>query len=248
MQGYDVTYISNLDTHADPTGLLRGKGFISIGHDEYYSIEMFNHLHGAIERGLNVGVFLGEHLLRPNRPASSAGGTPNRIFARIDFFGPPDEEDIKRVPGMALFPHSSPNANTLVGARQRAPITGGGDWICALPDHWLFEGTGMKKGDGIPGLVGWEWHGDPATIPGLQVVSSAKTQNPGSGRRRLHRDDLSGAEEELVFNASSCWWADGLSAPPGYIRPAVYTKPQGPDKRAQQITANFLNRVRGNLT
>ena len=29
--GYDVSYISNVDTHADPEGLLRAKGFISVG-------------------------------------------------------------------------------------------------------------------------------------------------------------------------------------------------------------------------
>ena len=29
----------------------------------------------------------------------------------------------------------------------------------------------MKRGEGIPGLVGWEWHGAPASIPGLKVVS-----------------------------------------------------------------------------
>src|ERR1043166_6509829 len=40
--GYDVTYISNLDTHADPRGLHRAKGFLSVGHDEYYSIKMFH--------------------------------------------------------------------------------------------------------------------------------------------------------------------------------------------------------------
>ena len=31
-------------------------------------------------------------------------------------------------------------------------------------------------------------------------------------------------------------YADSLSAPPGYVRPSVYTSPQGPDRRAQQIT------------
>ncbi|HYV27694.1 MAG TPA: twin-arginine translocation signal domain-containing protein, partial [Candidatus Eisenbacteria bacterium] len=31
-QGYDVSYISNLDTHTDPPGLLRAKGFLSVGH------------------------------------------------------------------------------------------------------------------------------------------------------------------------------------------------------------------------
>src|SRR5262245_3296401 len=58
-QGYDVTYISNLDVHAEPRTLRRAKGFISIGHDEYYSIEMFNHFLGAINEGLNIAFFSG---------------------------------------------------------------------------------------------------------------------------------------------------------------------------------------------
>ena len=40
-QGYDVTYISNQDTHRDAAGLLRCRGFLSVGHDEYWTLEMF---------------------------------------------------------------------------------------------------------------------------------------------------------------------------------------------------------------
>ena len=29
----------------------------------------------------------------------------------------------------------------------------------------MFAGTGVKKGDRIPGLIGWEYHGDPPAIP-----------------------------------------------------------------------------------
>src|SRR4029079_4672919 len=58
-QGYDMTYISNLDTHTDAPGLARAKGFLSVGHDEYYSIEMFDQLRTAIASGLNVAFFSG---------------------------------------------------------------------------------------------------------------------------------------------------------------------------------------------
>ena len=57
--GYNVTYISNLDTHADADGLLRAKGFLSIGHDEYWSIEMFEHVTRAISRGASAAFFSG---------------------------------------------------------------------------------------------------------------------------------------------------------------------------------------------
>ena len=33
-EGYDVTYVSNIDTHTDGKGLLRSKAFLSVGHDE----------------------------------------------------------------------------------------------------------------------------------------------------------------------------------------------------------------------
>src|SRR5438477_12836948 len=33
---YDVTYITNVDTHEEINRLLRGKAFLSIGHDEYW--------------------------------------------------------------------------------------------------------------------------------------------------------------------------------------------------------------------
>ena len=117
--------------------------------------------------------------------------------------------------------------------------------MCDEPDHWVFEGTGMKRGEGIPGLVGWEWHGAPAKIPGLVVLGSAPTQSaPGKLNDGIYTATIyPGGKNNFVFNASSCWWADGLSEPPGYVRPVVYTEPKGPDQRAQRITANILAKM-----
>ena len=245
-RGEDVTYISNLDTHNDPKGLLRAKGFLSVGHDEYYSIEMFNNLRGAIAAGLNVAFLSGNVCCGRIDLKPDSAGRSNRVFERIDFYGPRDDAEIKRFPSMARLPHQSPNSNLLVGAGNVAPTTGGADWICAKADHWLFEGTGMKQGEGIPGLVGWEWHGDPAAIPGLELVATGPTQDaPGKLNGGIYAATVyPGPKANFVFNASSCWWADGLSEPPGYLRPSVYTTPKGPDPRAQRITANLLKRMR----
>jgi len=247
--GYDVTYISNVDTHADPRGLLRAKGFLSVGHDEYYSLEMFHQLKDAVRDGLNVGFFSGNTCCGRIQFSNSSCGVPNRLFSREDFYGPNSEADTQRLPTMGLLPHASPNSAELVGARNLAPFTGGADWICVVPDHWLFAGTGMKKGDGIPGLVGWEWHGEPANIPGLEVVASGPTQNkPGELNGGIYTATIyPGPKGNFVFNASTCWWGDGLSEPPGYIRPSVYTTPKGPDARVQQMTRNIVEAIRGSL-
>jgi hypothetical protein len=168
----------------------------------------------------------------------------HRGFERIGVFGPPG--GTHEFQALSSLRHERPYANELIGAHSTGPVTGGADWVCAKPDHWVFAGTGMKRGDGIPGLVGWEWHGDPADISGLEVVATAPTQSaPGTPNGgQFTATVYPGPLGNFVFNASTCWWADALSAPPGYVRPSVYTSPQGPDVRAQQITRNVLERMR----
>jgi len=242
-QAYDVTYISNLDTHTDAKGLMRAKGFLSVGHDEYYSIEMFDHLKLAVAAGLNVAFLSGNTCCGRINPRPDSRGAANRTFGRVGVYGPPG--GMRDFVAMKSLPHNRPYANELIGAHSTGPVTGGADWICSQPDHWIFEGTGMKQGEGIPGLVGWEWHGDPAKIPGLEVVSTAPTQSkPGELNGGTYTATVyPGPKGNFVFNASTCWWADGLADPPGYVRPSVYTSPKGPDNRAQRITANVLNRM-----
>ncbi|HUF62797.1 MAG TPA: N,N-dimethylformamidase beta subunit family domain-containing protein [Verrucomicrobiales bacterium] len=238
-RGYDVTYISNLDTHRDPAQLRRAKAFLSVGHDEYWTLEMFEHVREAIAQGLTV-LFLSGNTCCGRILYEEA----TRAFERIDVFGPPDPE--MRFAGMGELPHRSPHANTLIGAHSTPPVTGGADWTCVLPGHWIFEGTGMKKGDSIPGLVGWEWHGDPAkALAGLEIVATGPTQSaPGEPNGGIYTATVyPGPRGNFVFNASTIWWADGLSAPPGYLRPKVYTEPRGPDPRVQRITENLLRRA-----
>lgn len=242
-EGYDVTYQSNLDTHFDPNGLTRARGLLSVGHDEYWTLEMFRNVQRAIGRGLNVAFLSGNTCCGRIALSPDSRGRPARAFERVGVYGPPG--GTRDFVSMASLPHERPYANELIGAHSTGPVTGGADWTCALPDHWLFAGTGMRRGDGIPGLVGWEWHGDPAPIPGLEVVATGPTQSaPGEPNGGTFTATLyPGPKQNVVFNASTIWWGDGLSAPPGYLRPKVYTAPQGPDRRVQQITRNLLARM-----
>jgi hypothetical protein len=241
--GYDVTYISNLDTHSDPKGLLRAKGLLSVGHDEYWSIQMFRNVEAAVRAGVSVGFFSGNAVCGRILFSADARGRPRRVFEREGVFGPPG--GTFEFQAMKTLPHLRPYANELLGAHSTGPVTGGADWICQTPDHWLFADTGMKRGEGIPGLVGWEWHGDPAPIPGLVVVASGPTQSaPGKPNGGTFTATVyPGPRGNFVFNAATCWWADSLSVPPGYVRPKVYTEPKGPDPRAQRITQNILGRM-----
>jgi hypothetical protein len=241
--GYDMTYISNRDTHSDPNGLLRAKGFLSVGHDEYWSIEMFNNVKSAIGHGVNVALLSGNAVCGRILYSPDFRKETNRAFERIGVFGPPG--GTIEFKSMSSLTHDRPYANELVGAHSTGPVTGGADWTCALPEHWLFAGTGMKKGDSIPGLVGWEWHGDPAKIPGLEIVATGPTFSaPGKPNGGTFTATIyPGPKNNFVFNAATIWWGDGLSEPPGYLRPKAYIGPRGPDARLQQITRNLFQRM-----
>ncbi len=230
-QGYNVSYISNWDTHYDGNGLLRAKGFLSVGHDEYWTQEMFDNAKAAIDHGVNFAFLSGNSVFCKTKLKPGADGRPDRVFERDGRF--------------------DPRENTLMGAHSTGPVIGGAPWTCKKPDHWIFEGTGMKDGDGIPGLVGWEFHGDPADIPGLEIVASHWTDRQRHPSTNKELGDIGeftstiypGPKDNFVFNAATCWWVDGLSAPPGYLRSDWYQPRNGPDSRVQQITANILNRM-----
>lgn len=244
-RGYDVTYISNMDTHFDPEGLRRAKGWISIGHDEYWSLEMFENMKRARDEGLNLAFLSGNAICGTVDIHPSSDGRPGRIIERVGRFGSPRKEELEQgFPEEAGLKKNGPNEATLIGAQSTYPVTGGGDWICRKPDHWLFDGTGMKDGDGVAGLVGWEWHGEPWAIPGLEVLASGPTTSP-RGEGLYTATIYPGPKDNFVFNAATIWWALGLSSPPGLILPEVYTKPQGVDPRVGRMTENLLKRLKG---
>ncbi len=238
--GYDVTYCSNSDM-LDPACATRAKTFISVGHDEYWDLRQYDATKAAIDAGVNALFLSGNSVCFVAPYSNSSDGRPNRQIRRAGRYGGLTEQE---KPKMGPFPTEGPNENLLIGARTITPFNGGGDWICTKPDHWLFAGTGMKKGDSIPGLVGWEFHGDPAQIPGLEVIAEGIALSGGTNPAHWTATIYPGPKGNFVFNASTIWWAQGLASPPGHMLPwSHWSRPHGPDPRVQRITANALQRA-----
>jgi hypothetical protein len=245
--GYDVTYCSNSDC-LDASQVTRCKTFISVGHDEYWDVRQYDATKAAIEAGVNVLWLSGNSVFGVTPFSPSADGRPNRIIMRVGHFaGLTDEEMAKAEKIMTKeWKRMGPDESLIIGARTIIPFNGGGDWIVTKPNHWIFAGTGMKKGDAIPGIVGWEHHGSPAKLPGLEIVAEGTVWAGGVTPAHWTATIYPGPKKNFVFNAASIFWVQALSMPPGHTLPwSHWSRPHGPDPRVQQIMHNLLRRAIG---
>lgn len=244
--GYDVTYISNIDTHADPRGLRRTKCFLSIGHDEYWSLPMYDHVKAAVADGVSVAFLCGNsvHGVIP-LDLRNAAGRPHRLIYRQGLFGGPMEgaSAANAVSPPPAWERHGPPEQLLIGARTMQPANGSANWTATNTGHWMFAGTGMKDGDAIPGLVGWEFHGAPEKLPGLEVLATGTTTKSSGEQTSFAATIYPGPKGNWVFNAATIYWSIGLSQPPGFVLPySHHARPHGPDERVERITANFFAR------
>jgi hypothetical protein len=246
--GYDVTYCANSDM-IDPGRGLKCKAFLSVGHDEYWDIRQFRSVERMRDEGVSLLFLSGNTMCWVTPLRSSTDGRPNRIMFRGGPYGGETQYARNRQREHGPFPEHGPDEGLLLGARNVEPVNGGGDWVVTRPEHWMFAGTGIKKGDRIPGLIGWEYHGDPASLPGLEVVAEGTAWVGGQRPQKWAATIYPGPKGNFVFNASTIFWAQGLSSPPGHTLPwSHWSRPHGPDERVQRITRNLLDRAlrRGN--
>ncbi len=190
--GYDVSYISNRDTHRDGAGLLRAKGFLSVGHDEYWTIEMFQNVKAAIDKGVNAAFLSGNAVCYrvdfDDRP---------RAFERVGVFGPPGAT--RRIPRHA-------NAGPRAALRQR---TDGRpkhrlchrrrrlDLPTARPLAICRNGHESRRLDSRVDRLGMAWRPGPHSGPGSRCQRTDAKQARPIQRRHLHGDHLSRPARQL---------------------------------------------------
>ena len=232
-RGYNVSYISCDDLHTGAAGLKRARAMISMGHDEYYTMEMVDNLHAAIADGLGA-MFLG---------GNSIGG---RVI-----YEPSNDGRPRRVMSPKLRKRKWPDFprnREIMGSTTNG--VGFAHWDARNVDHWVYAGAGMAEGERIRRLIGWEFHGSAvAKHPGLTILAEAKVvlrslQDPDDKtkhRGTTHRATVyEGKKGNVVFNAGTIYWTLGLSRPPGVVAPDVAPEV---DRRVQRITQNVCDRI-----
>lgn len=239
-EGYDVSYCTNIDTHQNPAVFYRAKSFLSVGHDEYWSLQMRFNVEYERNTGRHLG-FLGANTAYWQvRFENGFDGKANRTMTCYK--------------DAALDPYSQ-NANTalqttvrfrdeivslpeevLIGVQfEHYPVNE--DMVVTNTGHWAFAGTGLKDGDKLTGLVGYEADSRFGIGPSNTVILAATpVLNPdtqGFSNMTIYQDPSGGN----VFATGSMQWAWGLDD-----LFAGWSHPNLVNSKAQQIMRNVLAR------
>ncbi len=239
--GLPLAYTTGLDVHLDPSVLDGATAVVSLGHDEYWTPQQRQYVTAARDAGTNVAFLGANTCFRRVRYQDTAVGA-NRAVAcyktsyEKDPYYPAHPSlvttDFRAAPG--ADPESSMTGVLYEGYPTDAP------YVVYRPDHWLFEGTGVQKGDSFEHLVGVEYDrvtpGAPTPRP-IEVIAHSPLVCNGS---HSHSDSAyytvpSGAG---VFASGTMRWVEALMAG---------TRWDGGDHGMDARTAAFVTRTTENL-
>jgi hypothetical protein len=241
-EGYDVTYTTNVDTHAGPDSLLRARAFLSVGHDEYWTWEMRTHIEAARDAGVHLGFFSANNCywqIRFENQHRTIVGYKDAALASDPFAsdGNPSNDHLVTTKWRDV-PVSRPEEALFGVMYGESQIDG--DIVIDNPSHWVFAGTGLKKGDKLEGLLGYEVDAIQGVAPPPGVVRLAHSPYVNDHGETGFSDMtiLTTTAGTIVFSAGTIQWSWGLDAFGDPDRVARQSE------AAKQITRNVLNRMK----
>jgi hypothetical protein len=246
--GYDVSYITDVDTHQRADTLLRHMVFLSVGSDAYWSWSMREHVEAARDHGVHLAFLgAGAGFWQIRFEPSAAGEADRTIVGYKEAAGALDPLALAGDPTQHRLitgrwrdrPISRPEERLIGVMYADDPINA--DIVVDDDSHWAFAGTGLKRGDALTGLLGNVVDAiQRGGAPHVERLAHSPYPDPHAPSRTRYADMTmyeapSGA---LVFATGSTQWTWGLD---GYnARPSRKARVSG---AAQQITRNVLNRM-----
>lgn len=208
--GYDVAYTTNIDTHAAGSRILNYEGFLSVGHDEYYSKEMYDALENARDHGVGLGFFGADEVNWQIRLEPSSTGMPNRVIicykrAEIDPIGARSLKTVKwRSPAV-----SRPEQR-LVGIEYNILSSADAPYRVINSSSWIYAGTGFVEGSEVPGIVHHEADTYLSSDPKPDNTSYTLVASSPFGGKTQNSVIYQAPSGAWVFGAGTIGWSWGL--------------------------------------
>jgi hypothetical protein len=175
--GVALAYETDNDLDRDPHLLDGARSLVTLGHDEYWSAAMRDETTRARDAGVNIA-FLGANAVNRHIRFEATGLGADRL---VVCYKSADEDPVKnpadKTQDWRLPPMPRPESN-LIGIMYTC-FPADGAWKVYRPENWLFAGTGVRKGQEFPGMVGPESDavtaGGPAPRP-MEVLAHSSVQ------------------------------------------------------------------------
>jgi hypothetical protein len=209
-----LSYFANVDLHGHDDLLEGARGYVSMGHDEYWTPGMRRTVVRARDAGTNLA-FLGANTMywRIRLDDRLTGAlrlvTGYRHDAHLDPLR--EERPAEATARYRDQPHPQPE-NAVTGMLYECyPVDT--DYLVTSPGWWGFAGTGVRVGTAIPGLVGREAdrvYPDAAAPRPLQVLSHSpySCRGDATSAQSVYYTVGSGAG---VFSAGTLRWVCALA-------------------------------------
>jgi hypothetical protein len=246
-EGYDVAYCTNLDVHEKPGLLQKCRAFISIGHDEYWTWEMRNHLENALDDGVNLGFFgANTGYWQVRLESSTETLQADRVMvchksAKRDPYAEQINHQHLTTCQWRDAPVYCPEAQLLGVMYVADPVDG--DIVVCNTQHWVFDHTGLADGARLSGLLGYEvdslFDCSPNNLIFLANSPWTKLNDHEQGGV-AHVTFYTTDKGASVFAAGSIQWSWGLD---DFNAPQLRAKLANP--AVKQITGNVLGRFIG---
>jgi hypothetical protein len=233
-KGYDVTYSTDVHTDANPAALLGYRAVISVGHDEYWSNQMYNAWQTARDQGVNLAFFGGNDVYWQIRFEPSAAGVANRVqVCYKDAALDPVHGGATTVRWRA--PLVDRPEQTLMGAMFTSEVAHDAyvPYVVTNSSHWIYTNTGFVDGSRVPGIVGYETDRSVSSVPlpaetGYTLLSRSPLTNANKQSDEQNTTIYQAPSGAWVFDAGSDGWAFGLAGARA-------------DARIQRTTQNLLD-------
>ena len=262
-KGIPLAFAANSDLEFHPDILKNRRLVISVGHDEYWSAPMRDNLESFIGDGGNVAFFSGNTCCWQVR--SEDDGNALTCWKQSYKSDPVFKAGKGQALLSSLWSHHliGRPENTLTGVgflwggyhkSHGQLMDGSGAFTAHRTDHWIFEGTDLKRGDAIGGkdtVVGYECDGceiewrDKLPFPTHRDGTPKNFKILATAPARWHPDDCEWYEKwekgregnavlgiyergGTVVTTGSTDWAHGL---------------RGGDPVVERITRNIIKKL-----
>ena len=155
--GIPLSYFTNVDLHTRPHALDGARGYVSMGHDEYWTPAMRHQVTQARDAGTNLA-FLGANTMywRIRLEDRATGPARLQVGYRDDAALDPvrDERPEEATSRFRDGPAGAAERDLLGMDYECYPVDA--DFVVTSPSWWGFAGTGLHAGDRLPHLIGPE--------------------------------------------------------------------------------------------